>query len=83
MGLFSRAEIMEFSVSGMSCGGCEGKITKALNEISGVKKVTASASDGTVIVKVKGVELQVISDKITSVGFVVEWSKNALRRSFS
>ena len=83
MGLFSKAEIMEFSVSGMSCGGCEGKITKALNEISGVKKVTASASDGTVIVKVKGVESQVISDKITSVGFVVEWSKNALRRSFS
>ena len=83
MGLFSKTEIMEFNVSGMSCGGCEGKITKALNEISGVKKVTASASDGTVIVKVKGVESQVISDKITSVGFVVEWSKNALRRSFS
>ena len=69
---FQEPEIMEFSVSGMSCGGCEGKITKALNEISGVKKVTASASDGTVIVKVKGVESQVISDKITSVGFVVE-----------
>ena len=72
MGLFSKAEILEFSVSGMSCGGCEGKITKALNEIPGVKKVTSSASDGTVIVKVKGVESQVISDKITSVGFVVE-----------
>ena len=83
MGLFSKAEIMEFSVSGMSCGGCEGKISKALNEISGVKKVTASASNGTVIVKVKGVESQVISDKITSVGFVVEWGKNGLRRSFS
>ncbi len=63
---------MEFSVSGMSCGGCEGKITNALSEISGVKKVTASASNGTVIVKVKGVESQVISDKITSVGFVVQ-----------
>ena len=63
---------MEFSVSGMSCGGCEGKITNALSEISGVKKVTASASNGTVIVKVKGVKSQVISDKITSVGFVVE-----------
>ena len=63
---------MEFSVSGMSCGGCEGKIANALSEISGVKKVTASASNGTVIVKVKGVESQVISDKITSVGFVVE-----------
>ena len=72
MGLFSKADIMEFSVSGMSCGGCEGKITKALNQISGVKKVTASASTGTVIVKVKGVEPQVISDKITSVGFLVE-----------
>ena len=72
MGLFSKAEIMEFSVSGMSCGGCEGKISKALNEISGVKKVTASASNGTVIVKAKGVESQVISDKITSVGFVVQ-----------
>ncbi len=72
MGLFSKADIMEFSVSGMSCGGCEGKITKALNQISGVKKVTASASTGTVIVKVKGVGPQVISDKITSVGFVVE-----------
>lgn len=83
MGLFSKAEIMEFSVSGMSCGGCEGKISKALNEISGVKKVTASASNGTVIVKAKGVESQVISDKITSVGFVVEWGKNGLRRSFS
>ena len=72
MGLFSKAEIMEFSVSGMNCGGCEGKITKALNEISGVKRVTASASDGTVIVKGKGVDSQVISDKITSGGFVVE-----------
>ena len=83
MGLFSKAEIMDFSVSGMSCGGCEGKISKALNEISGVKKVTASASNGTVIVKVKGVDSQAISDKITSVGFVVEWGKNGLRRSFS
>ena len=83
MGLFSKTEIMEFNVSGMSCGGCEGKITEALNEISVVKKFTASASNGTVIVKVKGVKSQVISDKITSVGFVVEWSKNALRRSFS
>ena len=55
MGLFSKAEVLEFSVSGMSCGGCEGKITKALNEISGVKKVEASAAKGLVIVKSKGI----------------------------
>tara|TARA_B100001996_G_scaffold52972_1_gene37752 strand:- start:406 stop:624 length:219 start_codon:yes stop_codon:yes gene_type:complete len=72
MGLFSKAETLEFKVSGMSCGGCEGKITKVLNEISGVKKVEASASSGIVIVKVKGIESQEISDKIVSVGFVVE-----------
>ena len=72
MGLFSKAEILEFSVSGMSCGGCEGKITKALNEISGVKKVEASAAKGLVIVKSKGVESREIIDKIVSVGFSVE-----------
>ena len=72
MGLFSKAETLEFKVSRMSCGGCEGKISKALNEISGVKRVEASASNGTVIVKVKGVDLREISDKIVSVGFVVE-----------
>ena len=72
MGLFSRAETLEFKVSGMSCGGCEGKITNALNEILGVKRVEASASSGTVIVKVKGVESQERSDKIVSAGFVVE-----------
>ena len=72
MGLFSKAEILEFSVSGMSCGGCEGKITKALNEISGVKKVEASSSKGLVIVKSKGVDSHEIIDKIVSVGFSVE-----------
>ena len=72
MGLFSRVETLEFKVSGMSYGGCEGKIAKALNEISGVKRVEASASNGTVIVKLKGVESQEISDKIVSAGFVVE-----------
>ncbi len=72
MGLFSRAQIFEFKVSGMDCGGCERKITKALSEISGVKKIDASATEGTVVVKAKGVESSQITDKITSVGFTVE-----------
>tara|TARA_B100000700_G_scaffold281006_1_gene331306 strand:+ start:1064 stop:1282 length:219 start_codon:yes stop_codon:yes gene_type:complete len=72
MGLFSRAQTFEFKVSGMDCGGCERKITKALNEVSGVKKVDASAREGTVVVKAKGVESGQITDKIVSVGFTVE-----------
>ncbi|RJU86298.1 MAG: cation transporter, partial [Candidatus Poseidoniales archaeon] len=48
MGLFSRAEEVEFKVSGMDCGGCERKITLTLTGIRGVKKVNASATDGTV-----------------------------------
>ena len=56
----------------MDCGGCERKITKALTGVSGVKKVEASASEGSVIVKAKGVESAMIADTITSVGFTVE-----------
>tara|TARA_B100001996_G_C18217917_1_gene422543 strand:+ start:268 stop:486 length:219 start_codon:yes stop_codon:yes gene_type:complete len=72
MGLFSRAEEVEFKVSGMDCGGCERKITRTLTGIRGVKKVVASATDGTVLVKSKGVESAVLSDAIVSVGFKVE-----------
>lgn len=72
MGLFSRAEEVEFKVSGMDCGGCERKITLTLTGIRGVKKVNASATDGTVLVTSKGVESAVITDAIESVGFKVE-----------
>ena len=72
MGLFSRAEEVEFKVSGMDCGGCERKVIRTLTGIRGVKKVAASATEGTVFVKSKGVEYAVISDAIESVGFKVE-----------
>tara|TARA_B100001094_G_C18077263_1_gene743278 strand:- start:274 stop:492 length:219 start_codon:yes stop_codon:yes gene_type:complete len=72
MGLFSRADEVEFKVSGMDCGGCERKIIRTLTGIRGVKKVAASATDGTVLVKSKGVESEVLSDAIESVGFKVE-----------
>ncbi|MGB1589037.1 MAG: heavy-metal-associated domain-containing protein [Candidatus Poseidoniaceae archaeon] len=71
MGLFSKADTHEFTVSGMDCGGCERKITNALTSISGVKKVTASASNGTVTVVSKGVSKEDISTKIHDSGFTV------------
>ena len=72
MGLFSKAETFEFKVAGMDCGGCERKVMIALTGITGVKKVEASASEGSVVVKAKGVDSQTISDAINDVGFTVQ-----------
>ena len=72
MGLFSRAEEFEFKVSGMDCGGCERKIIRTLTGIRGIKKVAASATEGSVSVTAKGVDSGVITDAIEGVGFKVE-----------
>lgn len=72
MGLFSRSQTFEFKVSGMDCGGCERKVSSALTKIYGVKKVEASASEGTVIVKAKGLESSQIEEGIVGAGFTVE-----------
>ena len=72
MGLFSRMQTFEFKVSGMDCGGCESKVSSALTKIYGVRKVEASASEGTVIVKAKGLDSSKIRDGIVGAGFTVE-----------
>ena len=72
MGLFSRSQTFEFKVSGMDCGGCERKVSSALTKIYGVRKVEASASEGTVIVKAKGLDSSQIRDRIVGAGFTVE-----------
>ena len=72
MGLFSRSQTFEFKVSGMDCGGCESKVSSALAKIYGVRKVEASASEGTVIVKAKGLDSSQIRDGIVGAGFTVE-----------
>lgn len=38
-------------VSGMSCGGCVGKVTQALQAVDGVKDVNVSLSAGQVTVQ--------------------------------
>ena len=56
----------------MDCGGCERKVSSALTKIYGVKKVEASASQGTVVVTAKGLESSQIKDGIVGAGFTVE-----------
>lgn len=72
MGLFSKSQTFEFKVSGMDCGGCERKVSSALTKIYGVRKVEATASEGTVIVKAKGVQPSQIKEGIVGAGFTVE-----------
>ena len=72
MGLFSKVETFEFKVSGMDCGGCESKVTSVLTKIYGIRKVEASAKDGTVIVKAKGLDSSQIEKGIVEAGFTVE-----------
>tara|TARA_B100001248_G_C27244939_1_gene391102 strand:+ start:479 stop:697 length:219 start_codon:yes stop_codon:yes gene_type:complete len=72
MGLFSKTETFEFKVSGMDCGGCESKVTSVLTKIYGVRKVEASAKDGIVIVKAKGLGSSKIVEGIVEAGFTVE-----------
>ena len=72
MGLFSRTETFEFKVTGMDCGGCERKVASVLTKIYGVKKVEASATNGSVIVKAKGLDSAQIREGIVSAGFGVE-----------
>lgn len=47
----SKCEVVEMSVKGMTCGGCEQSVTTALMKVDGVKKVIGvSHKDGTAIV---------------------------------
>ena len=64
MGLFSKAKTFEFKVSGMDCGGCESKVSSALTKIYGVRKVEASAKEGIVIVKAKGLDSSQIKKEL-------------------
>ena len=71
MGMFSKKTTLELGVSGMTCGNCEAKVTRALLEIRGVKKVVASSSESRITVMVKGVSENKITEVIRSSGFVV------------
>ena len=43
-------ERLSFDVDGMSCAGCEGNVSEALNGLQGVESVNADHDNGTVSV---------------------------------
>ena len=54
MGLFGNKKSVEYRVPDMSCGHCEAKVTAALQGVTGVKKVKATAKDKRVVIEYAG-----------------------------
>ena len=71
---------LELSVNGMTCGGCEMHVEKAVGEIQGVTEVKANHSFGKLIVKTddtwqddrKNQLLSEISKKVESAGYIYD-----------
>lgn len=47
----SNISLIEFEVNGMTCGGCEGHVEHAVNELEGVLEVKASFENANTVVK--------------------------------
>ncbi|WP_461631995.1 cation transporter [Labilibaculum euxinus] len=67
-------ETMEFTVTGMTCTGCENTIKNGLKQIDGVVEVEASHTNSKVTVKVEKdkVNRKEIAQQIESIGYNVE-----------
>ena len=67
-------ELVELTVIGMKCGGCETNVKTRLNAIDGVLSVDASSKDKKVTVEFEADKtgLDVIRAAIAEVGFTVE-----------
>ena len=67
-------ENIELKVGGMHCGGCSGRLNRALNNLDGVENAEANFETG--IVKLayneSKVSLDTIKESITDAGFSVK-----------
>ncbi|MDM8158994.1 cation transporter [Labilibaculum sp. K2S] len=67
-------ETMEFTVTGMTCTGCENTIKNGLKQIDGVVEVEASHTNNKVSIKVEKdkVNRDEIAQQIEAIGYNVE-----------
>ncbi|MUP36464.1 hypothetical protein GNY23_01380 [Labilibaculum sp. 44] len=65
---------MEFTVTGMTCTGCENTIKNGLKQIDGVVEVEASHTNSKVSIKVEKDKItrEEIAQQIEAVGYNVE-----------
>jgi copper chaperone len=66
-------EQLILNVTGMTCGGCENSVKRAVARIDGVAQVTASHSDNRVVVEYDAAKADRarIADAITKAGYTV------------
>ncbi len=68
------ATVLTLPVRGMSCGGCEAAVTRAVGTLTGVTAVTASHTDAQVVVTYDPALVTPgdITQKIGRLGYAVE-----------
>jgi len=68
------ATVLTLPVRGMSCGGCESAVTRAVGAMAGVTAVTASHSDAQVVVTYDAALVTAgdITQKIGRLGYTVD-----------
>jgi copper chaperone CopZ len=67
------SEKLQLTVTGMTCGGCEQAVTRALQQVAGVRDVTASHLANAVAVTFDEATVtpQMIRDRIEALGYEV------------
>jgi copper chaperone len=66
-------ETVHLTVTGMTCGGCENAVTRAVRQLAGVTNVTASHAAAAVDVTYEGetVTRELIRERIERLGYKV------------
>ena len=67
-------EQITLTVTGMTCGGCENAVKRALSRLDGVSSVTASHADNRVVVDYDAAKVNraAIGDAIHKAGYQVQ-----------
>ena len=64
---------LDLKVTGMVCGGCENRVKNSLNEMEGIKEVSANHETNQVVVKYEGdINIEDVKERIDDLGFKVE-----------
>lgn len=66
-------DILTLTVTGMTCGGCENAVKRALGRLDGVGDVTASHVDQKVVVAIDPAKVTAaqVRDRIAACGYTV------------
>jgi len=65
-------EYLEMIVEGMTCGHCKESVESAVNSFNSVEKASVDLMSGKVALSGKGIELNMIKEKIISRGFSIK-----------